>query len=218
MNKFRALGVGAALAVALAAGAAPALADTTTPGPLTAKTHVTNRLDSGNGGNWAVDSFDRTVQLSVIGSADASHCAGHLPCVHYSYKLVDGANGGASGGFYTIPGALAPNQGPGHTGQHVQSTFGSFIGSQSGDFYTSMLTSPAAFNVPGNVSGNAISSSRWPTLEWANPDPGKFYGLGAKKFSYSYTTTVTRQKWIDAGGPGTDNCDGNCPLDGQIIR
>jgi len=115
----------ASLAVAGAA-AAPALATTTTPGPLTASTHVTNRSDNGGGGTWAKDSFVRTVQLTLDGLANPVHCAGQVPCVHYFYKIVDGANGGANGGFVTIPGALAPNQGPGHTGQHVQWTFGSF--------------------------------------------------------------------------------------------
>jgi len=200
------------------ASAAPALATTTTPGPLTASTHVSNRTDFGGGGAWAKDDFDRSLQLTLDGLANPVHCAGQVPCVHYFYKIVDGANGGANGGFVTIPGALAPNQGPGHAGQHVQRTFGSFNGHQEGDFYTSMPTDPHGYNVPANFSGNGVSSTNWPTLEWASPNPSRFFGLGANSFAYSYRTTLTGQRWIDAGGPGSDNCDGQCFLDGQIIR
>ena len=209
---------GFAVVATTAVSAAPALAATTTSGPLTASTHVTNRSDSGGGGTWAKDDFTRTIQLTAEGLASPSHCAGQVPCARYSYKIVDGSNGGSNGGFVTVPGALAPNQGPGHAGQHVGYTFGSFGGDQEGDFYTSMPTSPAGFNVPANFSGNGVSSTNWPTLEWASPNLSKFFGLGADRFAYWYQATISHQRWIDAGGPGTDNCDGQCFADGQILH
>lgn len=218
MNKFRKGLAVIGIAAGLGATATPAFATTTTPGPLTASTHVTNRSDNGGGGTWAKDDFVRTIQLTADGLANPSHCAGQVPCAHYFFKIVDGNNGGANGGFVSVPGALAPNQGPGHTGQHVGFTFGSFGGDQEGDFYTSMTTDPHGFNVPANFSGDSVSSSRWPTLEWASPNLSKFFGLGASRFAYWYQTTISHQHWNDAGGPGTDNCDGQCFIDGQITH
>ena len=213
MHMFRRLAVIAGIIAVVGGSASQAFALTTTPGPLTGKTHVTNRSDNGGGGTWAKDDFVRTVQLTAEGLVSPSHCAGQSPCSEYAYKIVDGSNGGANGGFVTIPGALAPNQGPGHTGQHVQWTFGSFGGDQQGDFYTSMTTSPAGSNVPANFSGNGVSSTNWPTLEWAYPNLSKFFGLGADQFSYWYQTTISHQHWTD-----TDNGDGQRFIDGQIIR
>lgn len=206
----------AALATAIVATAATGTAyAATAPSPYTAVTHVTHRADGGGGGTWAYDTFTRTIYLTDEGPAAPSHCGGHLPCEHFSYTLKDGANGGARGGFTTIQGAPAPNQGPGHAGDTITaSDFGAFSGQQAGDFYTDALTSPAARNVPKNVSGNGTSSSNWPTLEWPAGTPaGDFFGLGATSFGYRYQVTINHQVWIDATGS-----DGQAPADGQITR
>ncbi len=203
-----------AAAILATAGTGAAYA-ATAPSPYTAATHITHRADSGGGGTWAYDDFTRTIYLTDEGPAAASNCGGNLPCEAFSYTLKDGANGGAQGGFTTINGALAPNQGPGHTGDVITaSSFGSFSGQQAGRFWTDALTSPAGRNVPSSVSGNGTSSTDWPRLEWPALTPAAdFFGLGATTFSYRYQTTIAHQVWVDATGS-----DGQAPPDGQITR
>jgi hypothetical protein len=199
---------GAALALGLSAAAS---ASQQRPGT-TAVTQVSQRLDSGGNGNWATDTFTRTLKVTGGGVVSSSHCGGNSPCQAWSAQLLDGANGGSQGSFTTIRGAFTPNQGAPFTGDHIRhQTFGSFSGTGGFSvFYTASLASPSALRVPTAVSGNAIGSPVWPTLEW--PTGTVFYSLNEDSFAYQYRTTVSHQTWTDSGTNG----DGQLPFDGNI--
>ena len=94
---MRAKTIAAAL---LAAGAivATAGAANASPHPVTqAQTHITDRPDGGNGGDWADDTMTRSIAITRTGGMAGAYT--------YTAKLTD------TGSFTTIKGALTPNQG-----------------------------------------------------------------------------------------------------------
>jgi hypothetical protein len=217
-----ALGVPAALA----ASASAATNHTTT-----AVTHITNRYDGGGNGNWAYDSFNRTLTIEYLGkSADLAYAA--TPYM-YTAQLKD------TGTFRDIPGAFTPNQGGHDAGKVLRPTqvtgamngFGDF-----GVFYSSArVNSPHTYaneGVPIRLRGviqNGLpqfASPAWPEL--AFPAGTTFSGVNEAWWGYTYQVPATvrtvtihgvkhvirtkAQNWVDAAWNG----DGQLPHDGNI--
>jgi len=190
-----ALALGAVLAAGSTAHAVPATE--------TAVTHVYNAPDSGNGGTWATDAFDRTLTVTLDSPQPASVPVGFLA---YTATVSD------TGTFTAIAGALTPNQViPGQKVSHAVN--GTLSGSAA---YT--IVAPAADNLgavlPANLNagGTALagqySTSLWPAQAFS-PSAGVIVTLG--NWSWTYATPAG-ESWTDGSTTG----DGNLVADGNI--
>lgn len=212
---------GIAAAAALTAGH-PAQASTGVTGPCapaigshSASTTLTNRPDLGGANNpWATDGkvtpatptakLTRTLLITLV-----SHTGGTWT---WDGTVCDG------GTFATNPGQLAPNQGPGHTGETESSPSqaGTVNGLVTYQFSTDqplntgpnlgVLTSEDGAPAPGSDE----TTSLW--YQQAFPVLTDFTGPGLVTFDYDYATGLfTVKKWHDATGT-----NGQSPVDGQI--
>jgi hypothetical protein len=198
-------GAGTLLAVA---ASVPASAATHYPNSQTATTKLTNRLDSGGGGNWAVDTIARTVTVTNHGPVAPLNC-GLLSgtCYRYTASLKD------TGTFVTIEGAPRPNQGaPDAVNPIIGNHHGTVKGSGTfASFYANYL--PHSGKVPTKVNGNGDSTSLWPELFF--PGSTTFAGLDTslQTWGWNYATiSKTPQHWADTSA----NVDGQLPADGDI--
>jgi hypothetical protein len=194
----------AALAVPLAVAGVAVAAGTAHAAPttVTATTHIYNDPDSGNGGVWATDAFNRAVTVSV--AADQTG----IPAgsVRYTASISD------SGTFVTHAGADTPNQYI--AGQKIShAVTGTFSGSASyvivapsGDVLGS--TFPADLNANNATLTGAQSTSDWPE-QALTPDTGASVTLG--NWSWTYTDKAG-ETWVDSSVNG----DGNTVADGNI--
>lgn len=203
-KKLRRIGVAAVAAVAVAAGVLAfsgtgRAAETT----VTAVTHVYADPDSGNGGTWAVDAFDRTVTVTLDAVQPAGLPAGDLG---YTATVTD------KGTFTAVAGALTPDQSI--AGEKIANAVtGSMTGTVS---YTVTAPSaavlgdtfPAALNAGGTALTGAQSTSRWPGQAFT-PSTGVTVTLG--NWSWTYTTPAG-ESWTDSSVNG----DGNVVSDGNI--
>lgn len=185
----------ASLATAFTLAAAPASASVSHFGPtgVVAVTHVTSRPDSGGNGDWANDSFTRTLTIKKLGSTDAANCGtgNTAPCFAFTATLSDGGFGAR---FTTIPGAYTPNQGV-SPGSHLpnHSLTGRMSGTgQFGTFYST--SQPDASLVPHFSAGSANPSSTWPAL--AFPATATLESLSENTFDYNYSAVVHSVKTI----------------------
>jgi hypothetical protein len=197
----RALAVaGTALALG---GAGLGVAGTANAAPITsahAVTHVTNRPDSGNGGTWAYDNFNRTLDIKVAAS-QAGVGAGNT---RYTATVVD------KGSFSAVQGALTPNQAV--AGAKVaHAVKGEFAG---GIAYTVIApttdtltgTVPAAEN--DHFTGPAVTTGNWAKQAFASQ--ALVTVSGGTNWAWSYSTACER--WTDS----SVNADGNLAADGNI--
>lgn len=172
------------------------------PHTIYAKSSLTNRPDSGDGGDtWALDTLTR--QSSVTRLNDGS----------YEASIVD------NGGFVTVFGNLTPNQGrdPGKT--LGDDSLGQFAGQWG--FTFSASTAPAASRMPAKVNGvGTVSTGNWYKLFFApgTTSGGAAISSGPLDWSWSYSLTDncgTIETWLDAGnnisGDITAPGPGDCP-------
>lgn len=193
----------AAAAAVIGGGGAAFAATSQVAAPLvTAVTHVYNDPDSGNGGTWATDAFDRTLTVT----ADANQFGVPAGSVRYDATVSD------SGTFVTIPGAKTPNQSA--PGQKVSHTVaGTFAGTS---LY--VVTAPAADHVGSTLqadlnANHAALTGKYATSQWPDqaftPDTGVSVAQGNWSWTYS---TKFGESWTDSSVNG----DGNVVSDGNI--
>jgi hypothetical protein len=198
--------VGTALSGSLAEAATPVIA----------VTHVTDRPDSGNGAgtDWADDTFDRSLTLTVDTTAGA---CGTMPSPDDTCYLGTVADLGT---FTTIPGRGAPNQNSPATGSDATITSavtGKMSGTASYSFYASASPSaalvPATVNDEGTAPSGVTLGTDADTSDWyklAFPAGTTFGGLGIGANSWSYSTAC--ESWTDS----STNNYGNNTNDGNI--
>jgi hypothetical protein len=194
--------------------------------PVTAVTAIVNRADNGGGGQWASDTFTRTLQVIYLGkSTDPAHAA-----APYMYQ----AQVSDTGTFRDLPGQLTPNQGGRNAGRVLRpgQVSGPMAGyGQWGVFYASNRAHDGL--VPASLRGavNAsYPSATWPEL--AFPAGTAFTGVSEAAYGYDYQAvpftrfvvktvngkhvivkvTGFRQHWSDTAFNG----DGQLPRDGNI--
>ena len=188
----------------LAAAGALALGGTAhaVPTTVTGSTHVSERPDSGNGGTWAYDTFNRSLTVSVAAvqnSADTAH-----GLVDYTATVTD------KGFFSAVQGAGTPNQFvPGTKVLHH------VIGSMSGGAsYT--VTAPTGDTLTGIIPANeddhfatpAVTTGDWPKLAFAT----QANVTVSMNNDWSWTYKTACETWVDSAANG----DGNQVADGNI--
>jgi hypothetical protein len=179
-------------------------AGTYTPVTATATTAISNDADSGNHGNWAVDTLTRSMTVTRHGATAVSNCGGTATngitsCYYYTAAMTD------SGSFMTDSGAKSPNAGASISG--VLS--GSISGGSNYEFYATS-GAPSAATVPATLDATSGSgSSTWP--EHFFPSGTAFGGMNEINWVYTYTAPTTCEKWVDAynNGDGVGAGDGD---------
>jgi hypothetical protein len=175
------------------------------PGPtdltVTATTNVSNRDEPGGNGNWATDTFVRTLTVTRHEATAVANCGGGVAeCWYYTGTISD------SGTFLTDAGAFTPNQGGSDTGDKISGTVaGNFTGGSAIEFYASS-NAPNASLVPSAVSGDNPSTGDW--YQQAFPSGTVFSGAANLiNFSWTYNAPGTCEQWVDAynngGGQGS---------------
>jgi hypothetical protein len=168
-------------------------------------TSLTNRPDSGGNGNWANDHLTRTFAYNLVSTSGG--------VFSYTGVLCD------SGTYTTIPGAFAPNQGPGFTGLRIT---GDVTATVSDGFATFEFSSTTAANpalMPASQDGSGFSTSNWPAQlftadaatvnldndwTWTYTDPAHKACPTCGEF--------LRQNWVDSAADG----GGQDPGSGEI--
>ena len=180
-------------------------AGTYIPVTATATTAITSDADSGNHGNWAVDTFTRSMTVTRHGAAAVADCGGNATngitsCWYYTASMTD------SGSFTTDAGASSPQAGVAISG--VLS--GTLSGGSNYEFYASS-DSPSAADVPATFDASSGSgSSTWPGHFF--PAGTSFGGMNEINWVYTYSAPTTCEQWADA----YNNSDGSLPADGDI--
>lgn len=176
------------------------------PVTASAQTDITSDADSGNHGNWAVDTLTRQVTVTRHGQAAVSNCGGTATngittCWYYSALMTD------TGSFTTDVGASSPNAGTAISG--VLS--GTISGGSSYEWYASSGT-PDATLVPATLdaSSSGTGSSDWP--ERFFPSGTSFGGMNEINWSYNYLAPTTCETWSDS----YDNSGGSSATAGDI--
>lgn len=218
---------GAAAALAVTASVANAATTTVTPYTSTASTAISNRPDSGDHGNWALDTFTRTASVSLLSEVALSNCGGATGtghCYHWTGKVTD------KGSFQSIIGDVSPGNGslnggsPPAIGVAVK---GTMAGTYNYDFYSSWKTANKALvatteNDAGNIPGGNSTTGLWPAKFFGNT--ARFYVGGAQSTELGTTGSWTYKaaagadtacpavssQWTDASPDwGANNQDGN---------
>lgn len=204
LNRRGILGLAAAAVVA-GGGAAFAATGSVSAAPVSAVTHVYNDPDSGNGGTWATDAFDRTVTVTL--GSQAGVTAGFTK---YSAHVSD------TGTFETVPGARTPNQSV--AGQVISHAVGgTFSGAAdytvlapSTDAVGAASSFPATLNANFHALTGPQSTSLWPEQAFASTA-----GLTVTLADWGWTyATPAGESWTDSSAAG--NADGNVVADGNI--
>ena len=180
----------AALAVPLsAAGLGTAAHAATKVQTVSATTMVTDRLDSGFGGNdWASDTIARTVSATLVGKdSNLDDCGSATACYTYTGMISDTGTAHAIAG-QTSPGA----QGAGITGNPTAK----MVGHATVQFHSSSDV-PSAKLVPATASGNEVSTPDW--VEQLFPE-GTTFGADPSldTWTWTYTDSADCQTWVDA--------------------
>lgn len=170
-----------------------------------AETQLSNRLDSGNGGNWATDTITRFLVITKTGVNT------------YKATVTD------EGSFVTIPGALTPNQSSPYTGMRLTASrvyraTDSLAGTDSFSFTANR--SPDLSRVPKKVPGNADPTSTWYTL--AFPSGTAFTNVTQGPWGWTYQLSCPSfnpnfhplQIWTDSSTVA--NNDGDAAADGNV--
>lgn len=161
-----------------------------------ATTAMSNRDDSGDGGNWALDTITRTASVSLKAPASVSNCgAGATTCYLYEGTIAD------TGSFVSVTGAKTPADG----GKTINGTvMGSLTGGSAVEFYASSNSPTAA--VPATTSGDSPSTTDWVKQFFA---PGTTFSTPQLlNWSWTYLAPNTCEKWVDALAGQTGNIAG----------
>jgi hypothetical protein len=208
------LGLAGAVTAAVPASAAGFTGPCSTGiGHHAATTTLTNRPDSGGGGDWAVDGpntranptgkVTRTLVITQV-----SHVG---PVWVWTANVCDG------GTFAADLGALAPNQGPGHAGEIItHAVTGTINGGAAYSFTTDQpLNTSTNLGVAPSEDGAPLAGSDETTSLWfeqAFPAGTTFTG-GITTWSWTYVGGVfAGPQWRD----GSDNGAGQVPAAGEI--
>ena len=177
--------------------------------PVTASavTAVSDLVDVGNHGNWAVDTLTRTMTVTLHGAVSVYHCGGSpvngiTNCYYYAATLTDG------GTFATIPDADSPNAGTGIHGI----VDGTVSGGSDYEFYATS-NAPSAENVPGTDdagTGGDPSTADWPEVFF--PDGTTFGFVHQINPTYTYSAPGTCEQWVNS----YSNDHGSSVGDGDI--
>ena len=187
---------------------------TAVPGVHFAVTTLTNRPDSGGGGNWALDQITRDSSITYVGlTASGLHA--------YLGSVAD------TGSFVAFPGNLTPNQ----TLDHGEAIGDSLTGSLFG-VWGQELTSSAPYSQPppATVNGVADPSSTWEslffppsaTVTFTDAIPNSSPVGDALDWAWQYTSKADNcgnaETWLDAnnnsGGQDSTAGDITAPAPG----
>lgn len=152
-------------------------------GTTTATTHLTNRLDSGFGGNnWASDTIDRTVTITLTGP-DATVTGMY----DYTDTITD------TGTAHALTGVTSP----GAQGIPIVGTPKAAIAGQVTGTFTASSNAPVAALMPAAESGNGESTSSW--VEQLFPSGTTFDVTHEEDvWSWTYKDAADCQQWVDA--------------------
>lgn len=203
-------------AAALAAGLVlPAAASASTGATVSVTTSITSRDDSGNNGNWAVDTITRTASVTSDGlQVGNTDCGTLSPCYAYTGFLSD------SGTFAGVSGDFSPQAGVAEDAPNVAGPMsgGAEDGTGTFTFYANSAA-PSATGVPADLSGDADSTSTWMALFFPagtlfSSSDGIYPATAdlLPAWSWSYSDPKTCENWTDAASNG----DGSLPADGDI--
>lgn len=184
---------------------------TYTPTTATATSTLVDHPDSGNGGNWAVDSITRTASVTLKGAAPVSNCGGAATtCYLYEGSIHDtGTFTTASSNDVSTDG-LSPNAGKSINGTET----GDITGGSAVEFYASS-NAPSNLGVAAVVSG-AVSGEQT-TGNWVEQffPAGTTFGAGPNllNWNWTYSTSNTCETWVDAYNGETGDITGvnACP-------
>jgi hypothetical protein len=179
------------------------------PGTIYASTKLTNRPDSGDGGNtWALDAITRLSSVTNLGSDT------------FEASVVD------NGTFETVPSAtgnstsLTPDQtGPNSGDQIGDALTGSIHGTWGFSFTTTAF--PARANMPAAVNGVGTSTTgSWyqqffpAKSSFGGADPDGF-SSGPETWSWVYTSNQDNcgkvETWLDAANTESGNIPAPAP-------
>jgi hypothetical protein len=183
----------APLAVVGLAGTAQAAQKPAAMATATATTSVTDRLDSGYGGNnWASDTVSRTVTVTEVGAdSNLSDCGEAEHCYTFTGTLKD------TGTAHAMAGQVSPGaQGIAITGNPSAAMAG------HGEYsFHASSNAPSASHVPTHLTGNDESTDNW--VEQFFP-AGTTFGAGPDfaDWSWTYTDSADCQTWVDAFNVG----------------
>jgi Collagen triple helix repeat (20 copies) len=170
-----------------------------TPVTATASQSVSNRDDSGNHGNWAIDAFTRMVVITRHSQMPASDCpTGATKCWFYTATLTD------NGTFTTNAGANSPNAGTPIAGI----VDGTFTGGSDIEFFADY--SPPTAPTTATISGDTPSTTNW--VDQFFPAGTLMTAPNLTNWSWTYVAPKTCEKWVDA----YNNGDGGQTGDGDI--
>lgn len=194
-----------AMLVALAIQASPASAAQRTESEKTGSFTITNRPDSGLAGEWALDTFTRTITVTKIESPAAKSTT---EVEAWEYEIV----GHDEGTFVTrgdkTPGGVSVDE----------ELFAGRTGKIVGDWSTTFVA-PAnwlGWLGGGDPNRNDKSTSEWIKSLWADGyQPGEFT-------DWKWTYTLCEDKWVNAsqangGNDGDIHEDSECPTPGPSV-
>jgi hypothetical protein len=183
MRKFRILAGLLGLVGALALAAAPASADfslrmSATADCQTVTTNIADRPDSGTGGNWAKDTFTRTVKICA--DATVNTRAKVEQGETWKYQVV-----ASDDGTFVTTGPKSP----GHSMPLIAGLHGSFTGG-----FSATITGPAAFGGLNAhpASTNTKSSGEWIAYIWPSSAGGD------KLTAWGWTYKLCNEAWINS--------------------
>lgn len=197
----------AGFAATASASAKPAVKSYTT----TAVTAITNRPDSGDHGDWALDGsakapLERTASVTLVSEVALPYCGGSTGtghCYHWTGKISD------AGSFTTIIGDNSPGNGSLNGGSAPAigtAVTGTMAGSYRYDFYSSWKTAskslvPSKENDAGNLPGGRQTTGDW---------VAQFFGPGAKFYENDSVSSElgTTGSWTYVAAFGADKA---CP-------
>jgi hypothetical protein len=188
--------LGGALALPAAAQAAPVSAH--------AVTHVINRADSGNGGTWAYDTFNRTLDIRVAPSQASAPAGDTL----YVAVVKD------AGAFTARQGELTPNQ----VTAGLKITHAVKGTMNGGISYT--VTAPTGDTLTGTVpkvENDAFGAAKVTTADWPEQAFASTTGVTVTEgttWSWRYATQCGA--WTDSAANGDGNQAGDGNITGRV--
>jgi hypothetical protein len=170
--------------------AVPAVASAAPHPTVKAVTHLTNYLDFGYSGPWAVDNLQRTATVTLLGSAPTSFCPTAGTCYQYTAKISD------TGTARALTGAFSPGaQSVKITGTPTARVNGHAVV----NFYASS-NAPTGALVPKTYSGGStVGNANW--VKQFFPSTTKFSGglnFTMSPYTWTYVDTKNCQIWVYA--------------------
>lgn len=202
------LGLSALLLAVLPASAQAAVLVTPVDPPIckTSLAHLVNRPENGNHGQWANDTFTRTVKICETGVIK-------VPIVPAAVLLPISVDVGVyhatladDGTFVTVPGSSSPRQGL---------VVGPQNGSFSGGFTADFKAAPNFADYVDFANGQTFVGSAGPSTPlWVRSyfTGSNFAGTSINN-DWSWTYKTCAEQWIDAFA----NQDGSLPAAGDIV-